>query len=289
MGGTDVQSSADYQLRDTLSEIATGLLQSSNYNLGAGYRYMTGVGTLTIDNSTAKTAIFAGQTVSMEEQITTAIIGDSNYENETGIEVIDTRGTGAGWSATMTVTHLTTRAEIKKLAGNNSTVDFTGTYDGVGAALLPATFIAEITASGSETTAKFKWTDPNGALTENATAAASVELSNGISVTFGEADYAIGDKWSVGVDAFHYNYDTVKGLIATPSAVYVKSGSPEGVTAGSEELMIGTGATSYAKTLMIAATNAGSGDYFIDIGLSQMIHAYSLSGSYTSTATITVL
>jgi hypothetical protein len=286
MGGVDIQSSSNYQLRDTLSETATGLLQSSNYNLGGGYRHMTGVGTLAV--VVPETVDFEDKAISIAEQITSASIGDFDHENEIGIEVSDTRGTGAGWSATMTATHLTTRAAVKKLAGSNETVDFTGTYDGLQTAK-PGTFIVEITASGSVGVAEFKWTDPDGSVTSDVTTAASVVLSNGISVTFGAATYAVGDKWSVGVDAFSYNYDFTKGLTVTPSVIYAKSGSLEGVVAGSEELMTGTGATSNAKTLMTADINHGTGIYYIDAGLSQILHANSLPGTYISTAIITVL
>jgi hypothetical protein len=141
----------------------------------------------------------------------------------------------------------------------------------------------EVTASGSVGVAEFKWTNPSGEETTDVTTAASVVLSNGISVTFGAATYAVGDKWSVGVDSLPYT-----SLTAAPSDIYTVSGSSTNVTAGSSGAMSGSGATSSAKTIMTASVNYGMGDYFIDIGLTQSIHAYPLSGSYSSTATLTV-
>lgn len=246
-------------------------------------------GNLTISNTTATTASYTGKTVAITEQTDTATIGDATHTNTTGIEVTDLRGTGAGWSTVMTVTHLTTRATQKTLAGSNNTVTFSGTYDGLDGVLDPnGTFKVEITTGGAVGTAVFKWWDPAGNLTSTITTAASVVLSNGITVNFAAATYVTADSWSAGVDVFPYNYSTTKGLTATPSAIFANSGVTTGVTAGNEELMTGSTATSNAKTVMTAAVNSGFGDYFIDVHLSQTIHSNSLSGSFTSTAVITV-
>lgn len=244
-------------------------------------------GSLSVESPASAT--FGGKGVLSTEQTDTAVIGDATHTNTTGIRVLDERGSGAGWSCTMTVTNLTTKATTKKLSGTNETVDFTGTYDGLDGVLDPCgTFKVEITTGGAVGTAVFKWWDPAGTLTENVTTDSTVSLSNGISVTFGAATYAVGDSWSAAVDVFPYKYDTTKGLTATPSAIHNASGSLTGVTAGSAELMAGTGATSDAKTVMTAAVNSGMGDYYIDVDLSQTIHPNSPAGTYTSTATITV-
>lgn len=247
-------------------------------------------GSLSISNSTATTTSYTGKTVSTSEQDDTATIGDATHTNTTGIEVTDLRGSGAGWSNVMTVTHLTTRATQKTLAGSNNTVTFTGTYDGLDGVLDPnGTFKVTIVTGGAVGTATFDWWDPAGNKVGTAsTTAASVTLSNGITVNFAAATYVTADSWSAGVDVFPYNYSTTKGLTATPSAIYASSGVTTGVTAGSAELMTGSAATSNAKTVMTASVNNGFGDYFIDVHLSQTIHPNSLSGSYTSTATITV-
>ncbi len=235
-------------------------------------------------------AAFGGKGVLSTEQTDTAVIGDATHTNTTGIQVVDERGSAAGWSCTMTVTHLNTKATTKKLAGTNETVDFTGTYDGLDGVLDPCgTFKVEVTAGGAVGEAVFKWWDPAGTLTETITTASTVLLSNGITVTFGAATYEVGDSWSAGVDVFPYNYDTTKGLTITPSDIHSASGSLTGVTKGeAAHLMTGSAATSEAATVMTATVNNGLGDYYIDVDLSQTIHPNSLAGTYTSVATITV-
>lgn len=220
------------------------------------------------------TATLTGKTVSISAQTTTGAIS--------GVEVIDT-GT-AGWTATITSTHFTIRATEKTLAGSNNTVTFTGTYDGLDGVLDPnGTFKVEITTGGAVGVAVFKWWDPAGNLTSTITTAATVVLSNGISVNFAAATYQVGDRWSVAVDAFPYT-----GLTVTPSAITIVSGNT-GVSAGATETLTGSGITSDAKTLMTGATNDSTGTYQQDEGLELSIHANPLSGSFTATATLTVL
>ncbi|MFH1706224.1 MAG: hypothetical protein ABH867_04950, partial [Patescibacteria group bacterium] len=235
-----------------------------------------------LDITAPVSATLTGKTVSIAAQTSTGVIGDSDHANLVGVKVSDD-GT-AGWSAVMTSTHFTTRAITKKLAGNNATVDFTGTYDGLDGVLDPnGTFKVEITAGGAVGTAVFKWWDPAGNLTSTVTTAASVVLSNGITVTFAAATYAVGDSWSAGVDVFPYT-----DLTVAPSVVYAESGSLTGVSAGSSEALSGAGAASYAKTIMTATAGNGTGIYWQDEDLSLSVHANSLSGDFTATATLTV-
>ncbi len=243
-----------------------------------------------LDITAPASATLTGKTVSIAAQTSTGVIGDSDNANLIGVKVSDD-GT-AGWSAVMTSTHFTTRATHKTIIDTDSDgiIGFTGTYDGLDGVLDPnGTFKVTIVTGGAVGTSTFDWWDPAGNKVGTAsTTAASVTLSNGISVAFAAATYVTADSWSAGVDVFPYNYETTKGLTATPSTIHNASGSLTGVTAGSAELMTGSAATSNAKTVMTAAVNNGFGDYFIDVHLSQPIHPNSLSGSYTSTATITV-
>ena len=218
-------------------------------------------------------ATLTGKTVSTSAQTSTGTISYA--------EVID-EGT-AGWTATMTSTHFTTQATQKTLAGANNTVTFSGTYDGLDGVLDPnGTFKVEITTGGAVGTAVFQWWDPTGTLTSNITTAATVALSNGISVNFAAATYAVGDSWSAGVDVFPYT-----GLTVTPGTITVVSGNT-GVTAGAAEALTGTTATSNAKTIMTGAADNSTGTYQQDEGLGLNIHANSLSGSFTATTTFTV-
>lgn len=242
--------------------------------------FATGVmATTNIDNSTATTVNFTNVNVSLMGQTTTAVVGN-NSSDTTGVSV--TNDDGAGWTATMTATNLTTKGAVKKMAGNNSTVNFTGVYDGVLGVLPNGSFMVEITTGGSVGVAKFKWIDPAGNVTNDIDTNSSVFLSNGISVTFSEATYMVGDKWSIGVDVFPYT-----GLTVKPSVIYVGIGDSN-VSSGSEELLTGLGVNSNPKTMMTATSGNGIGTYWQDLDLILEVHANSLSGSFGGVILLTV-
>jgi hypothetical protein len=231
-----------------------------------------------IDNSTATAANFTTVNVLSVGQTITAIVGDSNHSNTTGIRVID--DVSSGWSATMTATNLTTKGNVKKINGSNSTVNFTGTYDGLRGM---GAFTVEITTGGSVGVAMFKWTDPSGVETTNITTTSSVSLSNGISVTFAPATYVVGDKWSAGVEVFPYT-----GLTVSPSVIYAESGILTGLSSGNEESLTGSGVTSDAKTIMFTTIGNGIGTYWQDLDLNLNIHSNPLSGNFNGIVTLTV-
>lgn len=235
----------------------------------------------TIDNSTAVSATFTSKNVAIVGQTTSTVIGDTNSSNTIGVSVGDSGS--AGWSATMTSTNLTTMGSVRNMAGSNSTVGFTGVYDGVHGVVAGGSFIVEITTGGSVGVAIFKWTDPSGVATTNVTTAASVALSNGVSVTFDPATYVIGDKWSVGVDVFPYT-----GLTITPSSIFAESGTLTGVTAGSMEILTGSGVTSDPKTIMTATNGNGTGTYWQDLNLDLNLHANPMSGNFGAIVVLTV-
>ncbi|MCL0073729.1 hypothetical protein M1O50_02410 [Dehalococcoidia bacterium] len=222
---------------------------------------------------------------------TTGWIGNATHTDLIGVNVRDERGTGAGWSTTITSTHFTHRAPYKLLAGANDTVTFSGTYDGLlGVSDPPATFVVEIELGGAVGTATFKWWTVVNGLAEPATSgvltASTVALGNGISVNFAAATYAVGDKWSAAVDVFPYT-----GLTVTPSIIHVESGVITGVAVGAGGTFAGAAAaaTSDALSLMIAEVNRGLGSYWQDEHLTLVVHPNSLSGVFTATATLTVL
>lgn len=254
-------------------------------------------GSLTI--AAPGTATFTGKTVLTTDQDTDGVIGDATDNNTTGVEVTDTRGTGAGWSLTMTTTNLTIREDDVKLSGSNDDVTSGGTYDGaLGIQVQYPSFVVEITTGGipDGATAEYSYwepgTDPSGAADGTAIKAtdSAVELSNGVTISFTLATtYVGGDKWSILVDVFPYN-DTPgsTGLEISPSAIHADSGSAEGVNAGSgNQFFSGSAVTSEALTVMTATADHGQGDYFVDIDMVQDIHKNSLDGQYTSTATLT--
>ena len=238
-------------------------------SLSAGALSVTSSGTSTL----------SGLTVSTSAQTATGTIASVN--------VIDTRGSGAGWSVVITSQHFTTRAAHKNLVDvdNDGISGFTGVYDGLlGVLDPPGTFIVEITASGTVGVAVFQFTDPLGNTTSSLTTAATSSLNNGIVVDWDDGvTYDVGDKFSAAVDLFPYT-----GLTVTPGSITANSGTSTSITAGSTEALTGSDVTSAAKTLMAAAVNSGFGDFSQAPSLSLSVHANSLSGSFVADATITV-
>lgn len=209
-------------------------------------------------------------------------------QNATGEFDIDPKtavGDGAKWDATTTSTNFTTIGTVIKTAGANSTVGKSGTYDGSFGVTDPVKkYTVQITTGGAVGVAVFKWRVDAGTWTETVTTAASVTLEKGISVTFAAATYVIGDEWQFGVDVFPYT-----GLTVSPQSVTADSGSTTGLTAGSEEAMTGSGATSNAKTLITGDYYRGMGDYAQTENLSLSVHANPIAGTYSAVATVTGL
>ena len=264
-------TSTDYSLIDAFGEMLTGMSSSTNYR---EEEFITSYLFRALQLTSPASVTLTPKTISTATQTTTGTISN--------IQITDDGS--AGWSLTMTSKHLTSTSTVRLLGGTNSTVDFTGTYNGLDGVLDPnGTFIVEITTGGAVGAAVFKWTDPAGNETTTVTSASSVTLSNGISATFAAATYVIGDKWSVGVDVFPYT-----GLQVTPGSVTVVNGDT-GVTPGSTEILTGTGATSNAKSLMIGASNDSSGTYTQDEGLEVTIHSNSMEGSFSTITVFTVI
>ena len=222
------------------------------------------------------TTTLTGKTTLTSSQTTTSTIS--------GVEVIDD-GT-AGWEATMTSTHFTTIGTVYTIAGSNSTVGTSGTYDGTfGVGDPVARYTVTITTGGIVGTALFDWstTGSGGGSGTGVTTAASVVLEKGISVTFDATTYVVNDEWAFGVDVFPYT-----GLYVTPSDITIVSGDT-GVSKGTAGYLTGASATSDAFTIMTGAVGDSTGTYQQDEGLSLTIHANNISGTYSATATFTVL
>lgn len=269
--GGSRSTSTNYVLNDAFGEIAAANSTSTNYQ---GLLFISSYLSRFFSITAPATSSLVGKTVSVSTQTATGTIS--------GVEITDD-GT-AGWSATMTFTHFTHLDPHKLLAGVNDTVTFNGTYDGTyGIIDPPGIYVVEITSGGAVGIAQFKWTAPDSTVTENVTTTSTLALAKGISVNFGVATYQVGDKWSASVDVFPYT-----GLTVAPSTITVISGD-SGVTAGSNEVLTGTGITSDSKTLMIGDSNDSTGTYRQDEGLELNVHANSLPGSFTATAVLTVL
>jgi len=271
MGGGQ-STSTNFVLNDSLGEIAAQNSTSTNFQellIVSSYLFRTF--TITAPTTTSLTS----KTISTTSQTTSGTISN--------IEIIND-GT-VSWSVTLNTTHFTSTSTVKLLSGLNSTVDFTGTYDGLDGVLDPnGTFIVEIVETGGAVgTAVYQFTDPAGNVSATTTTSSTEVLTNGISATFASATYVVGDKWSVGVDVFPYT-----GLQVTPGTITVVSGET-GVSAGSVETLSGTGVTSDSKTLMTGQSNDSAGTYRQNQDLELTIHPNSLDGSFTADATLTLI
>lgn len=269
--GGGQSTSTSYTLKDAFGEIVIGNSTSTNFQ---EFEFISSYLFRVLGITAPATTSLTAKTVSVSTQTATGTIS--------GVEMTED-GT-AGWSMTLTSQHLTATSSVKVLSGSNSTVGFTGTYDGLDGVLDPVgNFIVEVTTGGAVGTAVFSWTDPAGNQTTGVTTASSVALSNGISATFAPASYVGGNKWSMGVDVLLYT-----GLTVTPGTITVVSGDT-GVNAGTAETLSGTGVTSDAKSLMTGDSNNSTGTYRQDEGLELDIHANSLPGSFQGAVTLTVL
>lgn len=217
----------------------------------------------------------------------------------TGIAPSDLRGTGAGWTVTMTSTNLgITGATVSKtrIAGTGTIVltgvNVSGTYDGM---VPQALFAYNGTKSAGQFTvrvdsvslglpATVTLTDPAGTATTPSVASNSISF-NGLTVSFGTIGqtYAMGDIVGFNVDSYPY-----VGLTVTPANLASSGGSTSGVTLGSSGILTGTGATSGSHTDLVAVAAAGLGEFTYDQGLSQVLHGNPMVASYSSTLTFSI-
>ncbi len=256
-------------------QISIGESTSENFILRSGFLYYpasTGESSLIL--TAPGSVYFESKTVAF------------NSQNSTGaINPVEVQAGSSGWSATLTSTNLTSLSSTVILVGENNNVSFSGTYDGTYGILSPVgNYTVEITQEGGVGTAKFKWTDPLGNVTENVTTASSVSLSKGVSVNFGVTTYQVGEKWLATVDVFPYN-----GLTVTPSDITVISGSSAGLYKGSTGVLTGAGVTSNPKAIMWATLDYGIGTYQQTESLGLNIPANSVNGSFQGTITMTIL
>ena len=227
--------------------------------------------------TTNSSVAFSAVSVSSSNQTTNT--------TSTGLTVADLRGTGAGWSLTVTSNNLTLNGSTSTMSGSNNTVNFTGTYNGVASSTNAnghGIYTVEITTGGLVGTAAFKWTNPASSTTTGVTTASSVVLDSGVSVAFGSATYVIGDKWRFNVSSQPYT-----GITVTPSNLQaINSSNLVGVSLGSSGLFIGSGATSNARSILTGEFGRGVGAYSVDLGLLLTVLKNSLSGSHGGTLTI---
>jgi len=253
-----------------LLAVGGGVIWAATTNLS--HVMSSGTKTVTADAS----AVFAAKTVSISADTTTA-----SY----GITATNEIGDGAKYDVTMTSTNLATIGGVQLVAGSNSTVGTSGTYDGTYGVTTPVSrYEIEITTGGAVGTALFTWTVDGAGGATGVSTAATVTLEKGVSATFAAATYLVGDRWEFGVDAFPYTSMTV-----APQTITAVSGVTTNMTAGSSENLAGTGVTSDAKNLFTTEYYRGMGQYTQTQNLTQTIQANPVAGTYSADATITIL
>lgn len=221
--------------------------------------------------------LFDDVSVAVENQNTTGLISN--------LSVVDTRGSGLGWTVSMSSTNFTSKKETIVLSGNNANVSFAGNYDGLHGVLDPlGSFMVEITNGGGLGESLFKWVDPSGNEIVDVVTATSVSLSNGISINFNDVNYTLGDKWMILVDVLPYT-----ALTVDPQNINNNSGSLTGVSSGLSALLSGDGISSNPFLLMKADRFYGLGSYYQSVNFNLLIHSNSLSGVFIAQANISIV
>ncbi len=211
--------------------------------------------------------------------LSTITVNVTSSQNSTGnlgaITVTDNRGSGVGWSLTMTSSDYTFVNSAVKVTGGNNTVTSGGTYNNS----TGGTYTITITTGGSAGAAIFSVSGLESAT--NRTTGSGVAIgTRGVTAIFAAATYVIGDSWTIRVDAI-----PVTNFLVTPGSVTVVAGSGTGVTAGSAHTFT---TTSDATTIMSATSGNGMGSYSNNPALQLTIPAATYASSYTATVTETV-
>jgi hypothetical protein len=235
-------------------------------------------GSLSISSDASVT--LTGRTVTTSNQTSTGTVA---------VTASDLRGSGAGFTASVTATNINYTGSTVSTSGSTPTarMGFSGSYNGVVAPLNSnggGRFRTEITTAGAlDGTCKFKWLDPAGSLTSNVSCAATVSLSSGITATF-TGSQTLGDAVSLIVGSHTYTENT-----ATPASLAaVNTADTTGVALGSGSVFSGSGATSSANSALVAEAGAGLGSYTFNIGLSQTVRKNSVAGAHAGTLTLTI-
>ena len=227
---------------------------------------------------------FSEVTVAASNQTPTATLSPVN--------VSDLRGTGVGWSSSMTVQNLTlTRSPVAN-SGNTSPLielDDDNRYDGGCGVNAPAiSYIVAISAGGSVGTSTYSVTggcsDTNQSNVTTAATGNNVG-DKGVKIKFPAGNYVAGNSWTITVDVYPYT-----GMLVTPQAATaaVAGSDLDGVTEADEETLTGAGTVSSPKVLLTAASDKGMGSYDQDVLLQLAVHALSYAGNYTGTLTLNV-
>lgn len=217
--------------------------------------------------------------------LSSVTVNAASSQNTTGslgaVTVVDSRGSGIGWSSTVTSSHFYYYNTPVMTGGSNNTV----TVGGGSAAYTGSagTYTITITAGGDAGVATYSVTGP-GSDNNSGTTGTNVNIgSKGLKTTFSSATYTTNDSWTIRVDIV-----PVTGFQITPGSLTANGGSnPTNVSAGSLHTFTDTN----DPTALITASTAGGygmGSYSVTPNLQLTVPANSYANSYSATLTMTV-
>lgn len=208
------------------------------------------------------------------------------------VNVFDQRGTGVGWSSSLTIQNLTFTKSPSAFAGNTSpliNLNASSRYDGgCGVSTSPITYTISISSGGSVGTAKYS---VSGGCSDSNQSNVTTSLSGnavgsrGVTVNFPAGQYVTGNRWSIPVDVYPFS-----GILLTPQTptAAIAGSDLNGLTSGTSANLSGGGTQSASKLLLTAAINNGMGSYNQDVNIQLTVHSLSLSGTYSGIITLSV-
>lgn len=235
----------------------------------------TGSTTITQQVNAGTLNLGSSASASLSVVTVNALMSQNSTGNLGTMTVTDNRGSGVGWSATVTSSNFVYVNAAVKQTGSNSTVTSGGTYDNSTGGIYTIT----ITTGGDVGNAKFSVSNLESAVDQ--TTGTGVPIgTRGVTATFATATYQVGDSWTIRVDTI-----PVTNLKITPDTFAAVSGSSDGVSNGSEHTFSGT---SDPASIITASSGYGMGSYTDNPALVLTVPAATYANSYTATITETV-
>lgn len=216
----------------------------------------------------------------------------------TNIDYSDTRGSGAGYTVSVTSQHLTHTDTPATTAGATViTLSAGSRFDGTTTPTTLGTdphckYTVTITTAGTAGggVAKYSTTISgtgcaDGGLQVNVALATADNLVGSKGVKFDAAGaYVLDDAFQIAVDTFPYTSNTI--TCAAPTAT---TGSTTGMATPGCAAFTGAGATSAAQTVETAPVNTGMGSYDQNVSHSYVLHKNSFSGAYSGNLVFTIV
>lgn len=236
--------------------------------------------------SSDASASFTARTISSSEQSGTASVG---------LSISDTRGSGAGWTVTMTATPLTTTRIFADSANTGDMImtQGTGKYTGAHGQIdheAPCMLTYIVVTGGSAGTATFTVADNTVQNSSCTYDGSSTPTSQGDEFTVHRGITAdISGSGTTG-DKFYVLMDMYPGsdLSAVCNAAVATSGTTDQVSAGSCGAFSGSNVLSDSLTVLTAPAGYGLGTYTQQIDYTLTMHQNAIAGTYLGSLTFTI-